>query len=186
MKYCCENCFTNNYLKKYIQEQHKVGICDYCNSESAYIISTRAISFCANAKVNNMIMDDFFEMFIRDHVRADDTIEIISEILCRFFKDRGTQIVLAGYKGEVPYVYKIVAGTKILLNRQDDEIIYGMEVRGLYEKTCEYFEKEIRPQIVFRNLTIEDGIELAKDLIEYAINNEEGCGGDINIFDKGV
>lgn len=43
MKYCCENCFTNKYLKKYIQEQHKIGICDYCNSESVYTISTNAI-----------------------------------------------------------------------------------------------------------------------------------------------
>lgn len=140
------------------------------------------ISFCANAKVNTMLMDDFFEMFIRDHVKADDTIETISEILRIFFKDRGTQIVLAGYENEVPYVYKIVGGVKKLLNRQDDTIKYGMEVRGLYEKTCEYFENEIQPQIVFGNLTIEEGIGLAKKLIEYAINNEEGCGGDINIL----
>ena len=127
-------------------------------------------------------MDDFFEMFIRDHVKDDYTIETISEILRIFFKDRRTQIVLAGYKDEVPYVYKIAGGVKALLNCPDDKIIYGMEVRGLYDKACEYFEKEIQPQIIFGNLTIEEGIGLAKDLIKYAINNEEGCGGDINIL----
>lgn len=140
------------------------------------------ISFCANAKVKNMLMDDFFEMFIRDHIRDDDTIGIIAEILCRFFKDKGTQIVLAGYEGEVPYVYKIAGGEKELLNHNDNKIIYGMEVRGLYEKTCEYFEKEIQPRIVFGNLTIEEGCRLANELIEYAIKNEVGCGGDINIL----
>ena len=156
---------TDDLQKTFVIEDKRIGI-----------------SFCDNAKVGKMLMDDFFEMFIRDHVKGDDTIETISEILRMFFKDRRTQIVLAGYKDEVPYVYKIAGGVKALLNRQDGKIIYGMEVRGLYDKTCEYFEKNIQPQTTFGNLTIEEGIELAKKLIEYAINNEEGCGGDINIL----
>ena len=156
---------TDDLQKTFVIEDKRIGI-----------------SFCDNAKVGNMLMDDFFEMFIRDHVKTDYTIETISEILRVFFKDRRTQMVLAGYKDGVPYVYKIAGGLKKFLNRQDDKIIFGMEVRGLYDKTCEYFEKEIQPHIIFGKLTIEEGIGLAKDLIQYAINNEEGCGGDINIL----
>lgn len=156
---------TDDLQKTFVIEDKKIGI-----------------SFCANAKVKNMLMDDFFEMFIRDHIRVDDTIEIISELLCRFFKNKGTQVVSAGYENGIPYVYKIEDGEKTLLNHSNNEIIYGMEVRGQRIKTCEYFEKEIQPHTIFRELTIEEGIKLAEDLIQYAINNEEGCGGDINLL----
>ena len=156
---------TDDLQKTFVIEDKKIGI-----------------SFCANAKVKNMLMDDFFEIFIRDHLRDDDTIEIISELLCRFFKNKGTQVISAGYENGIPYVYKIEDGTKSLLNHSNNDIIYGMEVRGQRIKACEYFEKEIQPRTIFRELTIEEGIGLAKELIQYAINNEEGCGGDINIL----
>ena len=66
---------TDDLQKTFVIEDKRIGI-----------------SFCDNAKVGNMLMDDFFEMFIRDHVKTDYTIETISEILRVFFKDRRTQM----------------------------------------------------------------------------------------------
>lgn len=43
MKYCCINCFENNYIKEYIQKNGERGICDYCKSYNVNIISTKRI-----------------------------------------------------------------------------------------------------------------------------------------------
>ena len=43
MRYCCENCFSDIYLKNYIRENGETGICEYCNSQSVYIITTKKI-----------------------------------------------------------------------------------------------------------------------------------------------
>lgn len=43
MRYCCEKCFSNKYLKEYILSERNVGKCDYCNSNGVNIISTGEI-----------------------------------------------------------------------------------------------------------------------------------------------
>ena len=43
MRYCCENCFSDIYLKNYIRGNGETGICEYCNSQSVYIITTKKI-----------------------------------------------------------------------------------------------------------------------------------------------
>ena len=43
MNHCCENCFTNRYIKEYIRGQREIGTCNYCNAESVYVISTKEI-----------------------------------------------------------------------------------------------------------------------------------------------
>ncbi|MDO4447005.1 MAG: RES domain-containing protein [Lachnospiraceae bacterium] len=43
MRYCCEKCFSNKYLKEYILSENKGGKCDYCNSNGVNIISTEKI-----------------------------------------------------------------------------------------------------------------------------------------------
>lgn len=43
MRYCCENCFSDMYLKNYIRENGEKGTCEYCNSQGAYIITTEQI-----------------------------------------------------------------------------------------------------------------------------------------------
>jgi hypothetical protein len=34
MEYCCENCFSDDYLKKYIQANGTIGNCSFCNSKN--------------------------------------------------------------------------------------------------------------------------------------------------------
>lgn len=43
MRYCCENCFSDMFLKDYIKENGETGTCDYCNSQNAHIITTKKI-----------------------------------------------------------------------------------------------------------------------------------------------
>lgn len=43
MRYCCENCFSDMYLKSYIRENGEKGTCEYCNSQGVYIITTEQI-----------------------------------------------------------------------------------------------------------------------------------------------
>lgn len=43
MKYCCINCFNNEYLKGYIQKNNKKGYYNYCNSKNVNIVSTRLL-----------------------------------------------------------------------------------------------------------------------------------------------
>lgn len=41
MKFCCENCFSDSYLKDYVCSYDEVGKCDYCGSYNVHIISTK-------------------------------------------------------------------------------------------------------------------------------------------------
>lgn len=44
MCYCCDNCFKNDSIKKYIiQNRSMVGVCPYCSSSNASLISTRQL-----------------------------------------------------------------------------------------------------------------------------------------------
>lgn len=140
------------------------------------------ISFCGNAKIKNIVLDDFFEEYVNKHVQHDDTVETIADLLYKIFRHNGTQVIVAGYLDDKPYVYKIEDGEISLLNRAGNEIIYGMEVRGAWPKTCAYFEATMRNKIVFADLQLEEGIKLVDELIKFAIDNEEGCGGEINIL----
>jgi len=38
MGLCCENCFSDQFLKKYIKEKEEIGDCDFCNSKNVYCI----------------------------------------------------------------------------------------------------------------------------------------------------
>ena len=69
-----------------------------------------------------------------------------------------------------------------LLNRNNDVVIYGMEVRGRYEKACDYFETCRQEGVIFGNLSLEEGVDLARNIISFAINHEDSCGGEISVL----
>ena len=49
MSYCCEECFSNEAIKKFIQENSSiVGECEYCGSHNVSLISPRTLSIPAS------------------------------------------------------------------------------------------------------------------------------------------
>jgi len=43
MRYCCENCFYNLDIKRYIKNQNNIGQCDYCNEKDVYIMDVEGL-----------------------------------------------------------------------------------------------------------------------------------------------
>lgn len=51
MSYCCEECFSNEAIKKFIQENSSiVGECEYCGSHNVSLISPRTLPVTAVLK----------------------------------------------------------------------------------------------------------------------------------------
>lgn len=139
------------------------------------------ISYCSNAKFNGILLEDYLSDQFSKTIDKTDTVTTIAEKILNTFQNNDTQFIVSGYISGTPYVYKVKNDIS-LLNRDGNDVIYGMEVRGLYQKTCDFFEKNIQKNIVFGDLSLEEGVSLAKDLIEYAIKNEDGCGGEISVL----
>lgn len=96
MKCCCENCFSDIFLKNYIRENGEIGICEYCNSQNVYIITTKRIGEYIRDCIEKAYEDvaegtgvyyDAEDGEYRDRIGAKPTILSVRDIMEGVFAD---------------------------------------------------------------------------------------------------
>lgn len=137
-----------------------------------------SISYCGNIKVYGKLFHEFIKEFADKEITSQDTVLSVAEKICNIpiSEREDTRFIVCGHINCIPVVCFIRNGYKIILNQNKQGLIYDKFTFGMDEDVNKFYDKKYADSIDFENLSFEKGIDLAEELVEYAIKNEESCG----------
>lgn len=144
------------------------------------------ISYCGNVEVNGQLFHDFIKEFKEQNITMQDNVISVAEKICNIKNREGTSFFVAGCVGDKPYVFRIKNNEKEQLNLENGQETYNLKLFGVPHATEAYKKSKYGDNVDYCNLRLKEGLEIAEDLIAYAIQNEETCGAPINTLALGI
>ena len=80
MKFCCTECFLDDYLKELIKEEDTLGKCSFCGSENVYVIDPKELQLYFDPLINLYTAQvEFYPVYLLKECEGRFIWEILAE-----------------------------------------------------------------------------------------------------------
>lgn len=140
------------------------------------------ISFFGQAEINGVNIHDFIKDVIHQNVENTDTLHTLVDKVQRLIDTAKTKAVICGYEESIPYVYCLYDNKITRINEKGENISYGPIFLGQTVAAWKLYNEIYRGKIIYDQMSLSEGIEILQNIVEYAIENETMCGGNVDVL----